>query len=192
MHDYAKEILSIKCPLKRYKQREVVTPWVTADIYRNIRYRDSLVNLYRLTKNNLYLKRNIVNSMIDSAKKVYISSLLDRNASSPKKFWKHINDFLKGKYVTHHYPCFLDPVTNTEVPLGQESTFLNEFFCGISTRLGFDSTDHVTYTDNDYLDIYENVNGVFDLKSEIVTEQEILICIKVLVLRISLLHFVRI
>ena len=47
------DILSIMCPYKNYTQREVITPWISAEIYRNIRYRDSLVNLYKLTKNDL-------------------------------------------------------------------------------------------------------------------------------------------
>ena len=101
MHNIVCDILSVMCPYKRYRQREVVTPWITAEIYRNIRYRDSLVNLYKLTKNSLYLtlmkrQRNVVNSMIETAKKEYISKLLENNSSCPKKFWKCIDQFLKG------------------------------------------------------------------------------------------------
>ena len=63
--------------IRLYRQRVNPTPWITAEIYRNMRYRDSLVNLYRMTQNNLYLtlmrqQRNVVNSMIESAnKRVY-------------------------------------------------------------------------------------------------------------------------
>ena len=51
------------------------------------------MNLYKLTKNSLYLtlmrrQHNTVNSMIESAKKEYISALLDNNSSCPKKVSK--------------------------------------------------------------------------------------------------------
>ena len=74
--------MSVMCPYKKYRQREVKTLWITPEIYRNIRYRDSLTNLYKITSNKIYLtlmkqQRNVVNSMIDSAKKEYTSALLD-------------------------------------------------------------------------------------------------------------------
>ena len=126
------DILSIMCPFKMYRQREVITPWITADIYRSIQYRDSLVNLYRITGNNMYLtlmkqQRNRVNSMIESAKNIYISTLLEANSSCPKKFWKYINQFLKGEYGSNYHPNLYDPLTGTPVPLGQEAVFLNPF-----------------------------------------------------------------
>ena len=55
MSDLVLEILSVMRPYKRYRQREINTPWMSASIYRSIRYRDSLVNLYRITRNCLYL-----------------------------------------------------------------------------------------------------------------------------------------
>ena len=55
MSDLVLEILSVMCPYKRYRQRKINTPWMSASIYRSIRYRDSLVNLYRITRNCLYL-----------------------------------------------------------------------------------------------------------------------------------------
>ena len=80
------EILSVMCHYKRYKQRETPTPWLNADIYRAMRYRDSLIGLYKVTGKKLYLTmakqhRNIVNSMIESAKKLYITTLLNNNST---------------------------------------------------------------------------------------------------------------
>ena len=95
--------------------------------------------------------------MIDSAKKAYINSLLENNSSCPKKFWKLINQFLKNDHSQTQYPRFIDPSNSTEVPLGNEAVFLNSYFCNISHRLGFNPNDHVTYTENNYLDIYDNI-----------------------------------
>ena len=120
-------------------------------------------------------QRNIVNSMIDSAKRDYISKLLDRNAACPKKFWKQINQLLKGDNGVYQLPRFVDPTNNEEILLGNESVFLNEYFCNISRRMGFDRTDTVTYVDNDYLDIYLEIDDIFNLAQDPVTVGELMI-----------------
>ena len=159
------------CPYKKYRQRENVTPWISADIYRNMRYRDYLVNLYNLTKNNLYLtlmkrQRNVVNSMVETAKKSYITTLLNNNSSCPKKFWKHVNIFSKGDNVSYQRPTFVDHITDTAVPHGEEATFLNDFFCNITTRLGFIPNELVDYSNNYYMEIYSHFLGSFDLLAD--------------------------
>ena len=175
------DLITVMCPLKKYRQRESITPWITPEIYRNIRYRNSLVNLYNITKNNLYLnlmrqQRNVVNSMIDSAKKAYISTLLDNNSTCPKKFWKLINQFLKGNHGVTIRPKFVDPDNSTEVPMGDEAEFLNNYFCNISQRLGFNPNDQVTYSNNDYLNIYDNIDNIFDLSADPILVDELLSC----------------
>ena len=40
--------------------------------------------------------------------------------------------------------------------------------------MGFDPADLVNYADNNYLDIYENVNGHFDLQTDPTTIDELL------------------
>ena len=175
------DIITVMCLLKKYRQRESITPWITPEIYHNIRYRNSLVNLYNITKNSLYLnlmrqQRNVVNSMIDSAKKAYISTLLDNNSSCPKKFWKLINQFHKGNHGVTTRPKFVDPDNSTEVPMGDEAEFLNNYFCNISQRLGFNSNDQVTYSNNDYLNIYDNIDNIFDLSADPILVDELLSC----------------
>ena len=170
------DILSIMCPYKKYTQRENLTPWMHADIYRAIRYRNSLINLYKATNKNLYLtlakqQRNTVNSMIESAKKIYISSLLTKNVSCPKKFWRHINQLLRGDKSNNQTVQFVNSQTGTFVPLGEESNFLNDFLCDISTRLGFDQDDIILYND-DYLHNYLNLNVVFSLLQDPPTLEE--------------------
>ena len=120
-------------------------------------------------------QRNTVNSMIDSAKKVYIMALLEHSSSCPKKFWKLINQFLKGDYGAAQKPCFIDPVTKVKINNGEESDFLNGYFCDISARLGFDPADPVTYADNNYLDMYENIDGIVDLQADLTSVDEILL-----------------
>ena len=119
-------ILEIMCPVRRYKQREKLTPWMVADIYRQIRLRDKLARVFRYTRSNeslckLRRQRNIVNSAIEAAKRDYIHRILHENTKSPKKFWKLINDLLKGQNSSNEYAQFIDPSTNTPVPLGHEA-----------------------------------------------------------------------
>ena len=78
------DILEIMCPVKRYKQRQHITSWMNADIYRAIRLRDRLVKTFRLTRTNQDLirmrqQRNKVNSLIEKAKKDYICNSLQRS-----------------------------------------------------------------------------------------------------------------
>ena len=79
------------CPIKRYSQRETPSPWISAEIYRAIRYRDTLILLYNTAGALLYLtlakhQRNHVNMLIESAKKKYVKSLLTKNVKTPKNF----------------------------------------------------------------------------------------------------------
>ena len=48
------DILSVMCPMKSYKQRENVTPWIMPDIYRAMRNRDKYVSLFHVTGCNYY------------------------------------------------------------------------------------------------------------------------------------------
>ena len=43
------DILTIMCPFKKFKQREKITPWITADIYLAMRVRDKYISLFRVT-----------------------------------------------------------------------------------------------------------------------------------------------
>ena len=117
-------------------------------------------------------QRNTVNSLIESAKKEYISALLDNNSSCPKKFWKHINQFLKGEYGTYHHRNFIGPETGNSVKT--EPDFLNDYFVNISSRLGF-GPNHVIDFDNNYLDMYSDIDDFFDISSDPPTVEEVVL-----------------
>ena len=90
------QILEVMCPYRRYKQREVLTPWMHAGIYSAIRTRNEMVKIFNYTRSNeslirLRRQRNIVNSMIEVAKKDYINRTLHQNSRNSKKFWRMIN-----------------------------------------------------------------------------------------------------
>ena len=89
LRNKALEILSVMCPYKRYKQREEIKPWLTSEIYCEIRYREKCLNLFRITGNQYYFKlactvRNRVNALVDQAKSSYFRNLLNTNAKKRK------------------------------------------------------------------------------------------------------------
>ena len=164
------DILSVMCPYKKYVQRENPTPWMNADIYRTMRYRDRLVALYKVTKKDHYLslakqQRNIVNHMVETAKKMYITTLLAKNDSCPKKFWRRIKHLLHGDKITDQNVQFVDKNTSTAIPRGEEANYLNDYYCNISTRLGFNHDDIIHYND-EYLHVYQNIDDVFSLSND--------------------------
>ena len=81
---------------------------------------------------------------------------------------------MKGSYGTTQKPSFIDPANNVKIQMGEEPDFLNEYYCNISSRLGFCQNDRATYTNNNYLDIYENVDGNFNLQADLTTAEEVI------------------
>ena len=95
------EILEIMCPYKRVCVRDPKTPWINANIIKAINDRNRYARLYRKTKNHFiweickYL-RNRCTALIQGAKAAYIKNILHRTTDDPRKFWKLINNLIKG------------------------------------------------------------------------------------------------
>ena len=130
------EILSIMCPYKKVCLRDPKTPWINADVIKAINERKKYVRMYWKTKNQYiweickYL-RNRCNSLIRNAKAIYIKSNLARNVDDPKKFWKTINNLLKGpkrEMVAHE---FIDNNTGETIRQGNICDFLNDFYVNV-------------------------------------------------------------
>ena len=74
------------CPYKKVQTRRKVTPWVTQEIYCAIREKQR----YKTTGNRDTLRqakiqRNLVNSLIYEAKKIYIVNSLNMNVKKNEK-----------------------------------------------------------------------------------------------------------
>ena len=127
------DILTIMCPFKRYRQRKVVTPWLTAEIYRAMRERDSFMSLFRITRNSDYLQmarvgRNKVNQMVMRAKLNFIKSKLHENSANPKKFWRVINTIINPDKCSQAELRLYDNITGNFVESGNEADFLMIIF----------------------------------------------------------------
>ena len=172
-------ILEIMCPFRRFRQREHITPWLNAEIYRAIRKRERLVRNFRYTRSNdslieLRQQRNLVNSLIQRAKRDYILVTLNQNNRNPKRFWRIINNILNGPKTNDVTTVFVDPDTGDTIPPGQESNFLNAYFCNISQRLGFNDNFHMDPDIHvDMFNMYNEVDGVFDLSEDPILAPEL-------------------
>ena len=167
-------ILSIMCPFKRYKQRETVKPWLTPEIYRAIRYRESCLNLFRDTRHQKYYiaackTRNNINVLTDNAKSNYFRNVLNNNKRNPKKFWRIIKNFTDNNQNNNMTPDFVDPHTTTSVSQNDIPDFLNQYFVNISERLGIDTTNLCFPNINT---LY-HVDQVLALEHDLPTSQEV-------------------
>ena len=175
-HKTVCDILSIMCPLKRFKQREKITPWIGPEIYRAMRERDLYIKLFRITRNNIYLvearrSRNKVNSLIHRAKSDFIKTQLRQTARNPKKFWCIIKDLLNCRDDVTGNARFIDQNTNEYVEIGSEANFLNEYFINIVNNLNIPQSA-VSMTD-----VYDN-DTIFSFRDNIPTVPEVIKIIK--------------
>ena len=140
------DILSVMCPFKRYKQREVIKPWLTAEIHREIRYRETCLKLFRLTRHYKYYitackTRNKINVLVDNAKSNFFKNALNDNRNNPKRFWRIINNFTDNNTSKNVLPVFKDPITNMVIAQDKVPDYLNNFFINISQRLDIDASE---------------------------------------------------
>ena len=175
-YDKLSSILSIMCPLKRYKQREYVTPWLTPEIYRLMRERDQFIRLFKITRSQDHLiqarrHRNVVNSLICKAKGNYIKLQLNQNNRNPKKFWRIIKNMLTPRENATASARFRDSVNDEFVDIGTEADFLNNYFINIVRNLD------IMPNDVDMLDVY-NVDTRFCFLQDLPTVNEIVKIIK--------------
>ena len=147
------DIIAIMCPLKQFKQREKVTPWLTPEIYRTMRERDKCIKLFKLTRLHDHLVlahqyRNRVNSLINKSKGDYIKQQLNQNIKNPRKFWRVIKDLVSPKIDMTATARFIDQANHDYVEIGSEADFLNNYFINIVHNL------NIPPSDDTMLDVY--------------------------------------
>ena len=164
------------CPLKRYKQREVVKPWLTPEIYRAIRSREQSIKVFQSTGCQHYYKlactlRNRINVMIDQAKANYFKNVLHTNSKNPKKFWRILKNFTDNNPDRNVSSNFIDPVSKMDIPSHETPDFLNAYFVNIVERLNIVTPDN---TFMDFENLY-NVNEELCFTNDLPTPEELLL-----------------
>ena len=147
LYKKAIDVLAIMCPFKNYRQREKITPWMTAEIYRTMRECDRYISLFRVTGCQYYLQltrltRNRVNQLVHRAKANYIKNQLNENSRNPKKFWRIIDSIINPSKGMSYETRFYDNNKKEYVANGSEADFLNDYFINIVRNLGIGQTDN--------------------------------------------------
>ena len=161
------------CPFKRFKQREVLKPWLTPEIYHEIRYQEKCLNLFRCTGSQHYFKlacksRNKINVLVDKAISNYFRDTLRDNAKNPKKFWRIIKNFTDNDLDQNAGSNFVDPITLVSIPPIETPDFLNHCLV-ISSRTKLKAIDRnlVLHISNQTLEFVDKYNYLgFWLDSE--------------------------
>ena len=130
------QILEIMCPYKNVCLRDPRTPWITAQIVKTINERKKYLRMFRKTMNaNIWeickYLRNKCNSLIQTAKTVYIKNNLQRNADDPRKFWRSINVLLKGPKTDVVAHEFVDGSNGNVILHDDVCDYLNNFYATI-------------------------------------------------------------
>ena len=167
-------ILEVMCPYKVMFLRDPKTPWINADIIRAINDRKKYIRMFRKTRNQYILEickylRNKCNSLIRNAKAAYVKQSLVRTADDPRKFWKSINNILKGPKsdVTAHE--FIDSTTGEVISRDGICNYLNNYFANVGTANQANVNQKPIWTDTDPGYNFEIVTlkEVIDLVKEI-------------------------
>ena len=129
-------ILEIMCPYKRVCLRDPKTPWVTAEVVKAINERKKYVRIYWKTGNQFiweickYLQ-NKCNSLVRNAKATYIKNSLLRTTDDARKFWKPINNLLKGPKSDIIAHDFIDSTTGEVIEQNAVCDYLNKFYANV-------------------------------------------------------------
>ena len=75
--------------------------------------------------------RNRCNTIVQNAKATYIKNSLLRTTGDPKKFWKSINNLLKGPKTDVVAHEFIDSVTGEIIEQSFVCDYLNEFYANV-------------------------------------------------------------
>ena len=166
------DTLMIMCPFRKYKQREHVTPWINAVIYKAMRDRDACIKMFKRTGHERYLRvarqhRNHVNGLVRKAKSDYVQRQLIMNEKNPKKFWRVIKGLISPNTDCTANARFVDQDTKAYIERGSEANFLNDYFINIVRNLNIPDDDIA-------MDGIYNINNVFTFIDTMPTVEEVL------------------
>ena len=148
-------------------------PWLTPEIYRQIRYRESCIKLSRLTRHHKYFLavtklRNEINVMVDNVKADFFKNTLIDNKNNHKKFWRIIKNFTNDVTPKNVLPDF--NVSNVAIPHDEIPDYLNRYFVDILEGLNID-TSQMCFPDVEAL--YE-IEDFLYFENDLPTSDEIL------------------
>ncbi|XP_068680135.1 uncharacterized protein [Montipora foliosa] len=123
-------VLDRHAPIKNMKIRYRQCPFMNQEIKHQMRIRDKLHKIARVTKlpvdwNNFYLQRNEVKNMLRNAEKAYVQGEIRNNNSNKNSLWKVIRKCLPRREVTQ-------PVYSKDVKTLADD--FNAFFASVGSN----------------------------------------------------------
>ena len=149
------------CPLKEITIKDRGDPWLSHELIEMIRDKDLLRKAAKRSRDEedwrlAKLARNEVKYALSNAKAEYIKDSLMRYTKDSKKFWDKISLLLPNK-ISGKKINLTDPKEDRQIKPEDTADYLNEFFCGIGTKLASKFKSACIYNG---LEIDANINDI--------------------------------
>ena len=131
-------VINQMCPLKKFKVKTVLEPWITNELLEQIKDKDLALKRAKRSKRQDHwteartLRNNCLRD-VRKAKADFICEKLDENISDSKKFWGTINSILPGRKNSSHDISLLNE--NIEVHKEEIPNYMNNYFSTIGSCL---------------------------------------------------------
>lgn len=178
---YALGIEQFSVRYKPNRKTSALKPWVTPAILDCINRRSKLFLLKQRypTQENIQrytTYRNILNSVIKEAKKMYIQGQLESCKSDSKKMWEILLTHSRGM-CSNKLPEYFVDIDKNKTVLSDKSIIANKFNHFFSS-VGKQLQEKIQHTDNDPLEFINNANIVETNDIDLITAAELTDVIK--------------
>ena len=142
-------LLEITCPIKEFKFKQKMKPWLDRHIITLIKDKNYAVNKHRRTQDiddgriSDYLE-GLVREACRDAKKGYFQQKFDNNKKEPKDYWKAISELVNPRPTNVKFNL-INQDNKTPVQDKDTSDFINTFFAEIGSNLAKNMTTPWTF-----------------------------------------------
>ena len=169
--------ISISCPLKHFRIKQVKEPWITPPLIELIKDKDwAMKQAKRGNDPQLWINakrlRNTCTNRLRKARADFIKENLENNIGNSKKFWKNIQDVIPSKKNRSmgNFDLY-DDTKKQKIMTEETADYINNFFVNIGPKLAerydmnwdFDGTKSEVILD----DIRTNLDEIIKLCREI-------------------------
>ena len=136
-------ILDKFCPLKSFEIPEYRDPWMSQDVYEQIRDKNFRLQTARLSNLDIDWEiannaKNACNKKVYRCRKNFFKEQLINYENDHKKFWRVINSIIPGQPNKTKNVKLVDQDTNIPVPDSDTANYVNQYFTQIGPVLAKD------------------------------------------------------
>ena len=127
------------CPIKNFTFSVKKDPWISNELIRYLKEKDSLLRKAKRTGNEddwniAVFHRNRAKRLVALEKKEYFDKLLKKHKNDSKKYWNTINSLFKPKQGTSQFNL-INQLNKTKIDMDKTADFINDFFIKIGPKL---------------------------------------------------------